>query len=251
MAYRLVWVTDPHLEFLRKESFMRTCFLGELFNEESDAILITGDVSNASNLESDLTALAQLNKPVHFVLGNHDYYGGTIGDSKNAAKITAETYPEKLIYLSDVGVIRLTDETCLVGVDGFADGLAGLGSQTTARINDFFQIEDLTRLPNDAARFALMFKMATEETADIRQKLVSAAAQAEKIIVATHVPAFSETSFHEGKIGDQHWLDPELTKRSRRRPQKRALIGFHEVARFRDERYSLLRTHRKNLTQAC
>jgi predicted MPP superfamily phosphohydrolase len=86
MAYRLVWVTDPHLEFLRKESFMRTCFLGELFNEEAAAILITGDVSNASNLESDLATLAQLNKPVYFVLGNHDYYGGTIGASQKRPK---------------------------------------------------------------------------------------------------------------------------------------------------------------------
>src|SRR5260370_4270241 len=77
MAYRLIWVTDPHLEFLQEDSFMRTCFFGDLFNREADAVLITGDVSDATNLETDLDRWAQLNKFVYFVLWNHDFYDGT------------------------------------------------------------------------------------------------------------------------------------------------------------------------------
>jgi Icc protein len=80
-------VTDPHLEFLQEDSFMRAGFLRELFNGEADAVLITGDVSNATNLEMDLDRLAQLNKSVYFVLGNHDFYGGTFAASTEITTI--------------------------------------------------------------------------------------------------------------------------------------------------------------------
>ena len=73
MTYRLLWVTDLHLEFLSEEPDRKAQFLEVLFNESADAVLITGDVSNADNLEEDLNCLAQLNKPVYFILGNHDF----------------------------------------------------------------------------------------------------------------------------------------------------------------------------------
>jgi hypothetical protein len=59
MAYRLFWVTDPHLESLSEERDRKAQFLEVLFNESADTFLITGDVSNADNLEEDPTCLAQ------------------------------------------------------------------------------------------------------------------------------------------------------------------------------------------------
>jgi 3',5'-cyclic-AMP phosphodiesterase len=105
MAYRLLWVTDPHLEFLSEERDRKAQFFEVLFNESADAVLITGDVSNAANLEEDLNCLAQLNKAVYFVLGNHDFYGGTIAGSIEVAQRAVARHPERLIYLDDAGLI--------------------------------------------------------------------------------------------------------------------------------------------------
>jgi hypothetical protein len=46
-----------------------------------------------------------------------------------------------LYRLTGREVIRLAPGHALVGVDGWADGLAGTGSNTPARINDWFHIE--------------------------------------------------------------------------------------------------------------
>jgi Icc protein len=206
MPYRLLWVTDPHLEFLSEERDRKTRFLEVLSNESADAVLITGDVSNAANLEEDLNCLAQLNKPAYFVLGNHDFYGDTIAGSIEVARRAVGRYPERLIYLDDSWVIRLTSQTKLIGVNGFADGLSGRGWRTTARINDFFQIQNFVALPSDAARFNLMRTLAQAATDKLRRKLMAAAPESDRVIIATHVPPFIDSSFHEGKIGSPEYL---------------------------------------------
>ena len=204
--YRLLWVTDPHLEFLADDPDERALFLEELFNEPGDAVLITGDVSNAANLEMDLEGLAQLNKPVYFLLGNHDFYGGTIGGSIELVQRAVKRFPDHLIYLDEAWVIRLTGQTKLVGVNGFADGLAGRGARTKARINDFFQIENFVSLHTDAARFNLMRALAQSATDKLRRKLIAAAPESDRVIIGTHVPPFIDSSFHEGEVGSPEYL---------------------------------------------
>lgn len=206
MAYRLLWVTDPHLEFLSEERERKALFFEVLSNESADAVLITGDVSNAANLEEDLNSLAQLDKPVYFVLGNHDFYGGTIAGSIEIAKRAVGKHPKKLIYLDDGWVFELTTRTKLTGVSGFADGLAGRGSRTTVRINDFFHIQNFVAMPTDAARFNLMRTLAQAATDKLRRKLISAAQEADRVIVGTHVPPFIDSSFHSGKTGNPEYL---------------------------------------------
>jgi 3',5'-cyclic-AMP phosphodiesterase len=164
MAYRLLWVTDLHLEFLSEERDRKAQFLEVLFNESADAVLITGDVSNATNLEEDLNCLAQLNKAVYFVLGNHDFYGGTIAGSIEVAQRAVARHPERLIYLDDAWLNRLTSKIKLIGVNGFADGLAGRGWRTTARSNDFCQIQNFVALASEIARFNLMRTLAQAAT---------------------------------------------------------------------------------------
>jgi hypothetical protein len=44
----------------------------------------------------------------------------------------------------------------LIGVNVFADGLAGKGSKTRARINDFFHTQKFASLQSDNGRFNLM-----------------------------------------------------------------------------------------------
>ncbi len=52
--FRTLWVTDPHLEFLTDDTSTKAQFLHELRQEPADAILITGDITNALHPRIDL-----------------------------------------------------------------------------------------------------------------------------------------------------------------------------------------------------
>jgi 3',5'-cyclic-AMP phosphodiesterase len=184
----------------------RARFLQELCQEPADAILITGDITNAANLKTELECLAQLDRPVYFILGNHDFYGGTITGSSDIAKKVAKDYRERLIYLDDTWIVRLTNTATLIGVNGFGDGLAGKGSKTRARMNDFFHIQNFASLQNDSGRFNLMRTLAENATKKLERKLLAAAPDSDRVVIATHVPPFIESSFHEGKIGSAEYL---------------------------------------------
>ena len=74
---RIAWITDIHLDFLSPGGV--EAFLGRLRAEEPEAVLVGGDIGTASTFPTFLTTMAEwLERPIYFVLGNHDFYGGSI-----------------------------------------------------------------------------------------------------------------------------------------------------------------------------
>lgn len=70
---KLVWLTDIHLNFLNKKE--RELFYNEILTKNCDAVLISGDIAEATCLIEVLNEMAdQLKKLIYFILGNHDYY---------------------------------------------------------------------------------------------------------------------------------------------------------------------------------
>jgi predicted MPP superfamily phosphohydrolase len=74
---RLAWLTDLHLNFVEDGQIDE---LAEEIRETDPAgLLIGGDLGEASSWESYLHRLDELLAiPIYFVLGNHDYYGGSL-----------------------------------------------------------------------------------------------------------------------------------------------------------------------------
>ena len=68
---KLMWLTDLHLDEVDEKR--RFEFYSRLCNEDCDAVVITGDISDASGLPGHLRELGQTfgSRPVCFVLGNH------------------------------------------------------------------------------------------------------------------------------------------------------------------------------------
>ena len=68
---KLMWLTDLLLDEVDEKR--RFEFYSRLRNEDCDAVVITGDISNASQLPGHLRELGQMfgTRPVYFVLGNH------------------------------------------------------------------------------------------------------------------------------------------------------------------------------------
>jgi hypothetical protein len=66
-------------------------FLGVLAGTEADAFVISGDTGESHDLGRHLTAIGEaVRRPVSFVLGNHDFYQGSIagvrGQSSHSAR---------------------------------------------------------------------------------------------------------------------------------------------------------------------
>lgn len=138
---KLAWLTDIHLNFI--DDVARQKFYQEIVNTECDSVVISGDIAEAPSLVDILNEMTSyINKPIYFVLGNHDYYRGQINEVRDAmAMLTKEN--SLLFWLPASGMQRLDNDTILIGQDGWADGRLGDFENSRVVLNDSRMIADL------------------------------------------------------------------------------------------------------------
>src|SRR5581483_6544106 len=151
---RAAWVTDIHVNFLDASGI--TAFCRSILAGNPDLVLVGGDIAEAETVEASLrTILGVVQKPVYFVLGNHDFYGGSIGAVRAAmARLCREE--TRLLYLPHCGVVKLTPTTGLLGHDGWGDARLGNYDASTVRLSDHVLIDELTGLDRPELRRRLM-----------------------------------------------------------------------------------------------
>ena len=199
----LGWVSDVHLNFLTASG--RGRFFNELSAHEVDAWMVSGDIGEADSVIGYLREFeSQLPVPTYFVLGNHDFYRGSIARvSANAAGLSSSS--ERLVWLTDTGYVELDEGVALVGDDGWSDGRFGNPMNTPVELNDFHLISELT----DHTRAELvrcLNQLGDEAAARLRRKLEAAAIRCTSVVVVTHVPPFKCACWHEGEISSPDWL---------------------------------------------
>lgn len=200
---RLVWLTDIHLNFLRPSSI--EAFLNTILAESPDGILLGGDIGEAPSLVEYLKLLeTKLGLPVFFVLGNHDFYRGSIHTVRTIVADLTRT-SAKLSWLNLARVIPLSGKTALIGHDGWGDGRLGDAMGSSVVLNDFLLIEEL-RLSNKKALLAVLNRLGDEAAAHFGITLPAALQRHDHVIALTHVPPFREATWHEGRISDDDWL---------------------------------------------
>jgi predicted phosphohydrolase len=203
VAYRLAWATDVHLNFLDARG--RAAFASEVEQTGADALLLTGDIAEAPSLVATLQELERkLRRPIYFVLGNHDYYRGDLAGVRAQVRALSEA-SAYLRWLPAVGAVELAAGVALVGHDGWADGRLGDYESSNVLLNDSVLIQDFAGLPKPA-RLAVMQQLADDGARYLSEVVPPALAQVERLIVATHVPPFRESCWHEGKISGPDWL---------------------------------------------
>lgn len=207
---RLAWATDVHLNFLAATGI--EAFREEVARQEADGVVITGDIAEAPTLEPLLSLLAaELKTPIYFVLGNHDYYRSGIGQVRAVARELSRRSPW-LAWLPALGVVELTRDVALVGVDGWSDGRCGDYERSPVMLNDYLLIADLAGATK-ADRLERLHRLGDAEAEALRGPLGEALGKYERVIVATHVPPFEEACWHEGKVSNDEWL-PHFTCRA-------------------------------------
>lgn len=198
---KIIWTNDIHLEFLNDTESDK--FMGEL-NCGADAVLIAGDIAQARSIDKYLARMASIiNSPVYFVLGNHDYYKGSITETRDSVRKLLSLTPN-LHWLNDSGVVKLSDKVALVGHDGWADGRFGFYDGSSVELNDFHLIRELKHL-SKVERLYKMQRLADEAATHLSKYVIKALDLAEHVIVVTHVPPWQESAWYAGKHSDMDY----------------------------------------------
>lgn len=200
---RLAWMTDIHLNFLGPEAIGR--FLKRVLSKKVDGLLIAGDIGEADSVVEYLDLIQQeCRTPIYFVLGNHDFYRGSITDVGEELVGFLATR-SKLIWTTRLGVVSLSPSTALIGHDSLCDGGFGDYWKSTIALNDFNLIEEL-HIPDRRSRLEVMQRLAQEAAEYFKKLLPEALERHKKVIVLTHVPPFRESACFRGKISGPEWL---------------------------------------------
>lgn len=213
---RVAWLTDVHLNFLSEADRRR--FAQELRELALDAVLVSGDIAESPSLAWGLMHLAAgAACRVCFVLGNHDFYHGSIGGTRARVVALQEEVPQ-LTYLTASGVVELGPNTALVGHDGWGDARLGDFFGSNVVLNDYLLIEDLREPAPDGAPIAgcpwardrrplaRRLQALGDEAADhFRQVVPLALASHCRVIAVIHAPPFREACRYNGRVSDDHW----------------------------------------------
>jgi predicted phosphohydrolase len=213
--FRLAWLTDVHLDHVDEVGVgadgreVRTTDMEEMeaFRRlvgRADAVLVTGDVSTAPRLRWHLQALAShaAPAPLYYVLGNHDYYFGSISQVREDLR-----RDDPALWLGRTDYVGLTDDAALVGHDGWYDGGYADWFRSKIVMTDYDAIRELRLLP-PLVRHRRIDELSRESAGHIEAAARKAVADGyEAVYVATHVPPFAAASrAPDGSPSDADWL---------------------------------------------
>lgn len=193
---RFAWMTDIHLEFLLPHDI--DAFLKTVSEAEPDGVFITGDISQAAPLRSHLLQMAAaLAVPVFFVLGNHDYYGGSIAGVRAAMRaLHAENRGP--VWLPEAGVVTLAEDAGLVGHGCPSDGRYGDFLGSDVMLNDYFKIHELSGISAEE-RLQRLNALGDDAAGHLRRSLPAALDAHACVFVLMHSPPFIEACWYEGQ----------------------------------------------------
>jgi Icc protein len=199
---KLAWLTDIHLNFIAAHALER--LIADVRTAEPEAVLIGGDIAEAHDIVRYLERLdAGLDQPIYFVLGNHDYYRGSIPRVRREIDQLCARQP-RLRYLSRSSWVPLTERLALVGHDGWGDGREGDYAHTKVSLSDHTQIRELSRIDH-ATRGERLADLGDEAAEHIERELRAALDARPDALLLTHVPPWRAACWHQGQLSDPDW----------------------------------------------
>lgn len=200
---RAAWLTDIHLNFLSPVQFEKLFSL--VRNEAPDTILISGDIGEAPRLIWYLKQLeSRFQRPIYFVLGNHDYYFSSLGEVQQVVSGLVKD-SQWLYWMNQAGIVELASGVGMIGHDSWADGRCGDYAHSDVMLTDYVVIRDFVPLGKDD-RLRALNQLGDEAAAYVREWLPKALAMYRRVFFLTHVPPFLEACWHEGQLSDDSYL---------------------------------------------
>lgn len=197
---KLAWFTDIHLD-MPGDLLGRVQKLNQMA-DDAEVILISGDISVSNSLIPHLALLENaFERPIYFVLGNHDYYNSSIGSTRRSVVELCNS-SSFLKYMPMVSSVLLQKGTYLVGHDGWYDAQNGNPHSNDVLMTDWIKISDFNaalrgslggQSLNKNAIMDLSRKLAQQAVNHIANGIKSIVKDSQHIIVMTHVPPFKES----------------------------------------------------------
>ncbi|MGV3522581.1 MAG: metallophosphoesterase family protein [Candidatus Sericytochromatia bacterium] len=201
------WATDIHLDHLEAEAVAAFC--RQLAATEADGFCLTGDLSEAPLLRAHLEQIAEaVQRPVYFVLGNHDYYHGSL-KAVRAEMTTLSAEHPWLRWLPATGLVPLSPHSCLIGHDSWGDGRNGDVQNTWVKLKDFRLIAELAAA-GEAGRVALLQALGDEAADFLRPLLQQALTDYAHTLLLMHPPPLREACLYGSEMADDNWA-PHFT----------------------------------------
>jgi predicted MPP superfamily phosphohydrolase len=180
----ILWSSDIHLNFFTRSADRKGDV--ERLAKMCDApVLLSGDIAEGDSFPELLSLFAaEAGVPVYFVLGNHDLYGITREQAKEAAaNVKGATY-----LGNRDEPIELTETVALVGADGWYDCRFGEYALSNLELADFRRIKDLEYLDRNM-RLEVFQRWADEESSALVERVERALEAGYATVYAlTHVP---------------------------------------------------------------
>jgi len=231
------WLTDLHLNLLGSEQ--RQAFYRRLAGISCEAYLLTGDLGEAGGLCELLCEWDDvLRRPLYFVLGNHDFYRGSIETVRHDVAALCRERP-RLCYLTQESGRPLTEETFLVGHDGWGDARLGDYEHCESTFHDVARIAELEpfrrpapeRVDKETLR-PLLQAWGDAAAQHLARVLPMALETFPRAIVLTHVPPFREACWYDGKLVNDkrlplytcHAVGEVLKHTMQTRPERELLV---------------------------
>lgn len=193
---RLVWSSDVHLDRMEASEFLE--FTGHLQELKADGFILAGDIAEADSVIGFLKEFRErLVCPIYFVLGNHDFWGGKFVETRAAIREFINERTD-MYWLSESGIIPLSETTALIGHEGWADGGYAPVPATGTVPQDFRCIEDLRILRRDEFQTSLS-KLGKEAAECLGKNLLDAVRAYRHIYLVTHVPPFKEAALDRAR----------------------------------------------------
>ncbi len=200
---RLVWLSDMHLDSLATDTIPK--FIAMIRAKKPDILLLGGDISHSAQIVAHLQLLeTELEIPIYFVLGNHDFYLSSLAQvQKHITRLTQQS--AYLFWLTQLEVVELTPTSALIGHDSWADGRYGDYANSSLMLNDYVLINELTNLTK-SERLHMLHRLGDRAAAHFKKVLPLACQTYREILLLTHVPPFREACWYEGQISDDEGL---------------------------------------------
>lgn len=197
---KFLWITDPHCDALNGGMSE----LLDLVSHTDSTVLLTGDISSSSTVDSLDDIRRSASGQAYFVLGNHDYYGTSFG----ARRATIRDYVsnDHFKYLTLGAAVEYEDGKFICGADCWCDCGYGDVNASNVAIRDFHEIMnfsgmDKNHIVSNCRRFA-------KNDVDLLFTQISDALKEspKRILVLTHIPPFAGNVISNGVMADSNHL---------------------------------------------
>lgn len=204
---KIVWASDIHLDHAEDKPGAFKEFADSVNAQAPDVLIVSGDISTGIGFEPHVRQLAgAIGCKLLWVRGNHDLWRTSFQaadelDVYLTGVLAGSHHPDfwGSLHTKDE-VSMVSDEVCILGVNGWYDFTAGETKRAPFIMNDWHRISDFVHgvYAGEDERVISMRQSGLSTALAIKKLNAGYEQGARKFHLFTHVPQFVETCSYRG-----------------------------------------------------